>query len=433
MFRRQFLAASVGTAASGFCTDDRFGICSEPQLSRPRVAVLMTVMTHRSHAHVILENFLYPYMFNGRKTSPGVDVVSFYVDQFPKGEMARATAKQFDIPIYPTIEKAICGDSGKPQVDAVLSIGEHGNYPHDKLGRHQYPRKRFFDEIIAAVKNGDRGLPIFNDKHLSYRWDWTKEIYETARRQHCPLMAGSSVPLAQRIPNLELDDGCEIDEALSIHGGGVESYDFHGLEVLQSMIENRKGGETGVEALQFLDSKLLQKKMDDGEISRDLFDAAMKTVDPDSKLKYDQIMRSAHGILLKYRDGLKASCISVKQIAGIRWPFACRLKGQDDIKACRFYVGPWDNRNLFKALSHSIQTHFRERKAPYPVERTLLSSGIVNLTMDSKAKGGKRLETPELAIQYQARDFKRMREMGDTWKHLTPETPQPKGLFNQFG
>ena len=58
-------------------------------------------------------------------------------------------------------------------------------------------------------------------------------------------MAGSSVPLAQRIPNLELSPGCEIVEAISIHGGGVESYDFHGLEVLQSMIESRKGGGNG--------------------------------------------------------------------------------------------------------------------------------------------------------------------------------------------
>ena len=53
------------------------------------------------------------------------------------------------------------------------------------------------------------------------------------------------MPLAQRIPPLELKPGVEMKEAVSIHGGGVESYDFHGLEVLQSMIESRKGGESG--------------------------------------------------------------------------------------------------------------------------------------------------------------------------------------------
>lgn len=400
---------------------------------RPRVAVIMTVMTPRSHAHVIMENFLHPYMFNGKKTDPGVDVVSFYVDQFPKADMAKSVAKEYSIPIFPTIEEAICLEKKQPQVDAVLLIGEHGDYPRDSLGRHQYPRKRFFDAILAAIRKGDRGLPIFNDKHLSYRWDWTREMYDAASKQKCPLMAGSSVPLAQRIPNLEIEKGAEIEEALSIHGGGVESYDFHGLEVLQSMVENRKGGETGVSSVQFLDSETLQEKFDSGEISRKLFDAAMRTFDPEQKLKFEQIMPQAHGILLRYKDGLKASCVSIKQAAGIRWPFACYLKNDPEPKATRFYVGPWENRNLFKALSHAIQVHFRNQEAPYPVERTLLTSGIVNFTMDSRHQGGKALPTPELEIRYQAKDFRGMREMGETWKHLTPGTPQPKGLHDQFG
>ena len=430
--RRDFLAAG---AASGLAFPLAHATGSSlllPNGPRPKVAVILTIMTVRSHAHVIMENFLYPYMFNGQKTDPGVDVVSFYVDQFPTGEMAKGIAKKYRIPIFDSINGAICLGGEKPVVDAVLSIGEHGDYPHDDLGRHQYPRKRFFDQIIAAIDKGDHGLPIFNDKHLSYRWDWTKEMYDVAREKKCPLMAGSSVPLAQRIPNLELPAGCQIDEALSIHGAGVESYDFHSLEVLQSMIENRRGGETGVSTLQFLDSKDLQKKFESGEISRSLFDAAIRTIDPKENLKFEQIMPSAHGILLRYKDGLKASCISIKQAGGIRWPFSCRLKGGKEIQACRFYVGPWNNRNLFKALSHSIQTHFRQNSSPYPVERTLLTSGIVNTTMDSRHEGGKRLNTPHLEIAYQPRDFKAMREMGETWKYLKPGTPQPNGFYNQF-
>lgn len=403
-----------------------------PGGKRPRVAVIMTIMTFRSHAHVILENFLNPYMFNGKKTDPGVDVVSFYVDQFPKGDMARDVAKRYSIPIYPSIDQAICRGGNRPEVDAVLAIGEHGDYPHDEFGRHQYPRKRFFDAIMAAIRKGDRGLPIFNDKHLSYRWDWTREMYDQGIKHNCPLMAGSSVPLAQRIPNLEIARGTVITEAVSIHGGGVESYDFHGLEVLQSMVENRQGGETGVSAIQFLDSPTLKNKIESGEIDRKLFDAALATVDPDRKLAFDAIMPSAHGILLHYKDGLKAACISIKQITGTRWAFGCRLGEEKKIRTCRFYVGPWNNRNLFKALSHAIQTHFRERRAPYPVERTLLTSGIVNFTMDSRHQGGKFLKTPELEIRYKPRDFSAMREMGATWKVLKPGTPEPPGLFRQF-
>ena len=37
---------------------------------RPRVAAIYTICTHRSHAHVILENFLEPYLFNGSRPIP---------------------------------------------------------------------------------------------------------------------------------------------------------------------------------------------------------------------------------------------------------------------------------------------------------------------------------------------------------------------------
>jgi hypothetical protein len=40
--------------------------------------------------------------------------------------------------------------------------------------------------------------------------------------------------------------GSRIREAVCVCYGGVDSYDFHGLETLQGMVERRQGGETGV-------------------------------------------------------------------------------------------------------------------------------------------------------------------------------------------
>src|SRR6266481_5927423 len=208
---------------------------------RLKVAAVITAFTYRSHAHVILENFVAPYLFNGKWISPGMDVVSMYADQFPEGEFGRAFAAKYKIPIYKTITEALCIGGDKLAVDAVLSIGEHGEYPVNAKGQHEYPRKRFFDEIVAVFRRSGKVAPVFSDKHLSYRWDWAKEMYDTARELKIPFMAGSSVPLAQRQPPLELPAHAKIEEAVSIHGGGVESYDFHGLEVLQSMVEARRG------------------------------------------------------------------------------------------------------------------------------------------------------------------------------------------------
>ena len=44
-------------------------------------------------------------------------------------------------------------------------------------------------------------------------------------------------------------------------------------------------------------------------------------------------------------------------------------------------------------------------KPSYPVERTLLTTGVLDTAMHSLAAGGKRLATPELSIKYQAADW----------------------------
>ena len=418
------LASSVGT----------LGFSTAPQ-KRPKVAAVITEFTFRSHAHVILENFLEPYYFNGQLTDPGVDVVSFYIDQFPGDrDMARAVSNQYGIKIYPTIAGALCRGGSTLAVDGVLSIAEHGNYPLNEKGQRQYPRKRFFDEIIAVMKGSGRSVPLFNDKHLSYRTDWSQEMYDTTQQLKIPFMAGSSVPLAQRRPPLDLPDGVEIEEAISVHGGPLEAYDFHSMELLQSFIESRKGGETGVSKIQFLEGEDVWKAADQGLWSTDLAEACLaaelgpqrpplrKFIEPGRK---DVI--PSHAILLTYRDGLRAVILRVGS-SDFRWDFGCRLKGERKPRATSLYVGPWRNRNLFKALSHAIQSHMIHGRAPYPVERTLLVTGMLDAAMQSRFQQGAALATPQLNTAYAAIDFRAMREMGATWKIITEEMPEPKGI-----
>lgn len=436
--RREFLKHTAGLGLAASAVSSLPGVLhAAAGAPRPKVAAVITEFTYRSHAHVILENFLKPYLFNGQKVDPGFDVVGMYIDQFPEGEMGRAVSRDYHIPIYPTIAEALRLGGDKLAVDAVLSIGEHGKYPVNAKGQMEYPRKRFFDEIAAVVRKDGRPVPVFNDKHLSYRWDWAKEMYDTARELKMPFMAGSSVPLAERRPPLELPAGAEIEDAISIHGGGVESYDFHALEVLQSLIEARKGGETGVARVQFLDGDALWKAADEGLWSIPLATAAMTAeLGPDHDLTRSLSLRgktpggdavSIHGIRVTYRDGFAATALAVGG-SGTRWNFACRLKGEDKPRATAFYVGPWQNRNLFKALSHAIQEFFRAGRAPYPVERTLLVSGILDFAMDSRQQGDKVIETPQLSVAYKPLDYRTMREYGATWKIITEDIPEPKGI-----
>lgn len=427
--RRALLQSAAAATGAALLGGRSFG--EEPsRAKRPRVAAVFTEFTHRSHAHVLLENFLGPYLFNGRRTDPGVDVVSFFADQTPAGDMSRDVAGRFGIPLFKSIDEALCLGGKQLAVDAVLSIGEHGNYPVNKLGQKEYPRKRFFDEIVATMRRSNRFVPLFNDKHLSYRWDWAKEMVETTRQLGIPFMAGSSVPLAERRPVLELPAGAEIVEAVAIHGGPQEIYDFHGLEVLQSMVESRKGGETGVSKVEFLSGDALWKAADAGRWSRALAEAAMaaelgKRPEPFATVEGEEAVEP-HGFLLTYKDGLRAAVLKVGQLS-TRWNFACRLAGDDEIRATTFRTGPWKNRNLFKALAHAIQRHFIDRRAPYPVERTLLATGVLEAGLRARLAGSP-LATPDLEFAYQPRDFRPLREMGATWKIITDDIPEPRGL-----
>jgi len=412
---------------------------------RPKVAAIFTELRFRSHAYNILENFFEPYLFNGELVDPGVDVVSFYADQFPDGEMARDVSKRFGVPLYDSISDALCLGGRELSVDAVLSIGEHGDYPRNEQGVVMYPRKRFFDESYAVMKRSGRFVPFFNDKHLSYRWDWAKEMYDLARESGMPLMAGSSVPLAERRPPLELPENAELEEAVSIHGGGIESYDFHALEVLESIVEVRRGGETGIERVELLTGEAFERASNSGRWSQDLVDAAMqaeqqagterqswpikrreKKPAPTTKTTSDSDRSSngSHAIVLTYRDGFRATVLKVDSSSN-RWNFACRARGTREPLATSFYNGPWGNRCLFKALSHAIQYHFVHQREPYPVERTLLVSGVLASAMKSHAQDGTPINTPHLDFAYKPIDFRAQREMGKTWKTITLGTKQP--------
>lgn len=433
--RRRFLGqASAGLAGMMFGPAVGATAAGIDPPRRLRVAAVVTEFTYRSHAHVILENFLEPYLFNGQKTESGMEVVSLYVDQSPSRDMSREVAGAYGIEIHPTIAEALRVGGGRLAVDAVLSIGEHGKYPTNTKGQVEYPRKRFFDEIVAEFRRSGATAPVFNDKHLSYRADWAQKMVATAREMGFALMAASSVPLAVRRPPLELPVGSRITEAVSLHGGNIEGYDFHGLEVLQSMVESRAGGETGIKEVEFLSGDRLWKAADDGRWSPALADAARAT-DPDPRrpgplrevVQSGRSGRELHGILVTYKDGLRGVVLNAAR-DGTHWHFACKIADDSAVKATSFDVGPWDNRNLFKALAHAIQAFFRYRRPPFPIERTLLTTCALDAAMDSRFQGQKPVTTPYLDVVYKPSDYRAMREMGESWRILTPDAPQPKGI-----
>src|SRR5262249_46659561 len=56
----------------------------------------------------------------------------------------------------------------------------------------------------------------------------------------------------------------------------------------------------------------------------------------------------------------------------------------------------------FNYLALNIEEMVLSSAPPYPVERTLLTTGILDAVMTSRHSGHARIETPHLAIRYQS-------------------------------
>src|SRR5215831_6290676 len=173
------------------------------------------------------------------------------------------------------IADALTLGTGKLAVDGVILVGEHGKYARNEKGQTQYPRYEFFQEIVKVFRASGCGVPVFNDKHLSWNWAWAREMYDTARELRFALMAGSSLPVTWRTPSVDMPSGARISEALCICYGGVDSYDFHGLETIQCMVERRQGGESGVRWIQAWRGDRFWDALHEGVWPRPLMDAAL--------------------------------------------------------------------------------------------------------------------------------------------------------------
>lgn len=364
------------------------------------VAGVVTVYRPNSHADVILGKILEGYDQQGGP-GPSLKLASLYIDQPEDSKFGLELAKRHGVPVFDTIAGAVTiGGDGIP-IEGVVSIGEHGDYPsHPKTGQKQYPRRRFFDEIVAEFRRHNRVVPVFNDKHLSWNWSDAKHMYDTARDLKIPFSAGSSIPVAWREPRLELPLGCRIEEAIAVGYAGSEAYGFHALEGLQCMIERRAGGETGVKSVQAVKGEAVWQAEADGWFSREILDAAVRAQANAQTGDYRKLLRADSPFyLIEYRDGLRATLAMMNGVCR-EFSFAARLAGEQKPRATWIrldYTKPFGH---FAWLTQGIEHLVHRRRAPYPIERTLLTTGILDRAMHSLAERGRKFDTPELAIPY---------------------------------
>jgi hypothetical protein len=104
---------------------------------------------------------------------------------------------------------------------------------------------------------------------------------------------------------------------------------------------------------------------------------------------------------IEYADGVKATMLLMNGLVG-DFTFAARLAGKSEPLSTLFYLPPNPNVVYSAALMSKAEETFLTGKTPYPIERTLLTTGLVEACVRSLATDQKRRETPHLAVKYSA-------------------------------
>jgi hypothetical protein len=384
--------------------------------ARKKVAFIGTEVRTHSHAQHFLDRMTLGYNWAGEWLTPRLDVASVFIDQFPEGDLTRGRVAQRKLKLYPTIEEALTLGGSNLAVDGVVIIAEHGKYPKNEMGQTLYPRYEFFKRVVKVFESSKKSVPVFNDKHLSTTWARSKEMVDDSRRLNFPFLAGSSLPVTWRLPQIDMPLDVPLSESVCVGYGGVDSYDFHGLETAQCMSERRLGGEQGIRRVLALKGPAVWQALEKNgrEPTRRLMVAALnrshnlpvETGYPSDAVTYEWAKKVFPDIIAYFIDhvgGFRTTLF----LASIRdFNYAGLRADNGKIVSCQMYL-PMPGHgsttaDFFNPLVRHIEDLMLENRANYPVERTLLTSGMVVAAVTSLHKGQVPIDTPEMNVSYKA-------------------------------
>jgi hypothetical protein len=366
-----------------------------------RIAAIISEYRPNSHADVIVGKYLEGFNQDAQPPYPHSKVVSMFTEQVPKADMSRGMSKKYNVPIFRTVQEALALGGDKLAVDGVLLIGEHGDYPSNDKEQKLYPRFEMFLKITDVFRQSGRSVPVFNDKHLSWSWRQAKRMVEISRELKFPMLAGSSVPVAFRDPAIDSPFGAVQKNAVAISYSGLDIYGFHLLESLQCVVERRRGGETGVKSVQCLENQACWDYIEQNGWVKRLFELALSHSKTRKPGDIKQLVKAPSVFVVDYNDGLKGAAFLLTG-AVEDFTVAIDVEGQAKPFSTLMQLQNGKPHHHFGCLVKNIEIMFETGKPPYPVERTMLTSGILDFALESRIRGHQKLDTPDLGkVKYQ--------------------------------
>ena len=281
-------------------------------------------------------------------------------------------------------------------------------------GNIQYPKRRLFEQIVKVFEDSGRVVPVFMDKHIADNWTDAKWIYDTARRLKVPLMAGSSLPVLWRYPAVDVARDAQLEQIVAVSYHTLTAYGFHALEMVQTLAERRKGGETGIKWVQTLEGEAVWEAGEKGVYDPKLLEAAMSRLRDlrRGKRTTREAAQNPSLMIIQYSDGLRASILTLNGAAN-EWSVAWRAKG-GKTDSTLFWTQEARPFMHFTYLLDGFEKMVQTGQPTWPAERTLMTSGALDALLTSKTYNGGRIETPHLNFSYRS-----------DWNWKQPPDPPP--------
>ena len=285
------------------------------QSGRKRIACLSSTYHVRSHSDNFITRFLEGYWIHEKYYEPPFEVASLWMDQVHAADIGQRLAERttceprkrspmrspWEVENSPWTEWSWFASTATIRITKNSSNCTRATSSLSRWSKYS--------------KTADAPARCSSDKHLSYDWRKAKQMYDWSRELKFPFMAGSSVPVTFRRPEYDPPLGIEMETALSVGGGWVaDGGIFHILDTLQAFVERRKGGETGVRAVQMLKGDEVWKAAQQGLWRRDLLDAALARREKVRSGKRPEDMRAVLG-LIEYRDGFRGAVLALDEVS----------------------------------------------------------------------------------------------------------------------
>jgi hypothetical protein len=252
---------------------------------------------------------------------------------------------------------------------------------------------------MGAFDRAGSVVPVFMDKNLAATLQESLTVVAEASRRRVPLMGGSVVPWVPLHPPLPA--GRRALLGVVVAAAPYHLYAIHAAELLQAVLETRGPQEVGVAWVREA-GRGLWTLPDRDRWGVDLLGALLSTARTRSSRAPpvpEGLTDADFVVLVEYRDGARGVLALLPgQFDDAEFRVGVRYESGGDYTGGVVLGGaPYDH---FGYLVHRLVAFFTTGRPAVPVERTLLSTGISVLGLQSRHAGGQTMVAPSLAVSY---------------------------------